>query len=81
MVVKELGRHQCLHEDNDAYVAATMKKGFIETRCQTVSDSSCETQESRCDFRTLFVTPTDSICKVKTNISTKDAEKKAEKLL
>ena len=42
---------------------------------QTKSDSSCETQDSCCDFRTLFVTPADSICGVKTNISTKTGRK------
>ena len=51
------------------------------TRCRAISDSSCETKDSSCDFRTLFVTPTDSICESQANISTKDAEKKAEKLM
>ena len=41
---------------------------------KTVSDSNCETQDSRYDFRTVFVTPKDSVCEVKTNISTKEAE-------
>ena len=45
------------------------------SRCQTVSDSTCETQDSSCDFRTLFVTPTDSIYEVKTNIPTEEARK------
>ena len=45
------------------------------TRCQTISDSSCETQDSSRDFRTLFVTPTGSICEAKTNISIKEVEK------
>ena len=39
------------------------------TRCQTISDSSCETQDSSCDFRNLLVTPTDSVCEAKTTVS------------
>ena len=50
-------------------------RAFCISRCQTISDSTCETQDSSCDFRTLFVTPTDSIYKVKTNIPTEEARK------
>ena len=58
-----------------------MNNRAAKSRCQTVSDSACETQESNCDFQTLFVKPTDSICEVKTHISTKEAKKQTEKLM
>ena len=54
------------------YVSSNKRKHI--SRCLTVSDSNCETQDYRYDFRTVFVTPNDSVCEVKTNISTKEAE-------